>query len=155
MIPIIGPWLVKRALGWAFPSWAAKLFGAVVPIAVAALLFWGGWSLLTRHLEGKGAAKVERRVERDHAARVTEARSDERAIAATGNRIAARAARTDADTTEFVTARLKDINDALQSPPPAGAAADAAVFDGGAVRSSVNSVVDRANRAAEAADAAE
>lgn len=143
--------LALKLFGWAAPGWAKPL----LDIAGAALVIGGAWWWFASHYEQKGATKVERRVERDHAARVTEARSDERAIAATGNRIGARAARTDADTTEFVTARLKDINDALQSPPPAGAAADAAVFDGGAVRSSVNSIVDRANRAAEAADAAE
>lgn len=143
--------IALRAFGWVAPGWAKPL----LDLAGAALVLGGAWWWFASHYEQKGGAKVTAKVEREHRARVAEARTDERAIAATGNRIAARTARIDADTTEFVTARLKDINDALQSPPPAGAAADAALFDGGAVRSSVNSVVDRANRAAEAADAAE
>lgn len=144
--------IALRVFGWAAPGWAKPL----LDIAGAALVIGGAWWWFAGHYEQKGATKVEQRVEREHADRMVEARTDERAIAATGVKIAERAARIDRASTDYVRTRIEEINDALQpAAPNPDPAADAAVFDSSAVRSSVNSVVDRANRAADAADAAE
>lgn len=144
--------IALRVFGWAAPGWAKPL----LDLAGAALVLGGAWWWFASHYEQKGATTVERRVERAHTARVAEARTDERAIVATGAAIASRTARTDGASTDYVRTRIEEINDALQpAPPNPDPAADAAVFDSSAVRSSVNSVVDRANRAADAADAAE
>lgn len=141
-----------KLFGWAAPGWAKPL----LDLAGAALVLGGAWWWFASHYEQKGAAKAERRVERAHTARVAEARTDERAIVATGAAIASRTARIHAASTEFVRTRIEEINNAFHpATPNADPAADAAVFDDGGVRASVNAVVDRANRAASGADAAE
>ncbi len=141
-----------KLFGWAASGWAKPL----LDLAAAALVLGGAWWWFASHYEQKGAAKAERRVERQHTERIVEARTDERAIAATGTAIASRAARIDAASTKFVRTRIEEIQNAFHpATPNADPAADAAVFDDGGVRASVNSVVGRANRAADRADAAD
>lgn len=144
-------WVALRLFKWAVPGWAKPL----LDVAGIALVLAGAWWAFASHYQAVGGAAVTAKVEREHTARVVEARTDERAIAATGRIIAARVARTDVATTEFVKSKLKDIADASETnaAAPVAAGADATVFDGLAMRSSVNAVVDRANRAADSADA--
>lgn len=59
--------LALKLFGWAAPGWAKPL----LDIAGAALVIGGAWWWFASHYEQKGATKVERRVERDHAARVS------------------------------------------------------------------------------------
>lgn len=139
-----------KLFGWAAPGWAKPL----LDIAGAALVIGGAWWWFASHYEQNGAAKVERRVEREHSDRTVEARNDERAIAATGVKIAERTARIDRASTDYVRTKIKEIHDAIEpvTPAVAGALPAAPLNE---LRAPVNAVVDRANRAADRADAAE
>lgn len=64
--------LIKLALGWGLPKWAATLFGYVVPVLAAAAIAWSAWALFAGHYERKGAAKVEAKI-RPAAAKAAEA----------------------------------------------------------------------------------
>jgi hypothetical protein len=113
-----------------------------------------GVALIRRDGETAGAAKVTAKVERVHAERVAEARVDERAATSVTQAIAARTVRIDAQTDVIVQTTIKDLRDALAAVPPAS---DGAALPGAPVerlRDTINASIDRANRAADAADAA-
>lgn len=148
--------LVKAALGWGLPAWAAKVFGWVVPILTVVALIGGAVALIYHKGEIAGGAKVEVKAEKAHARTVAEARTDERKMQATVDVIGKRVAIADDKTTILVRSKITEIHDALDttSGTAAGtAAAPAAAFDTGGVRNSLNALVDGANGAADAADA--
>lgn len=147
------PFLITLALRWGLPGWASKLFGWLAPALLIAGALWGTYALIHRSGEKAGAAKVERKVEQQHAARVVEARSDERAAQAVTDKIGASVARADDQTTELLRSKIEDLHHALDSTPPApvGAAPPPAPVD--QLRDPINALVAGANRAAEAADA--
>lgn len=132
------------------PSWAIK----AVPFLLAALALLA--AIVTIHHRGEkaGAAKVTTKVEQQHAARIVEARADERAAtaaaASTGSAALARA--------DAAIAALKiseeEMRHAIDTIPPAVPGADLPPAPAGVLAASVNALVDRANRAADTADAA-
>ncbi len=113
-----------------------------------------GVALIRFNGETAGAAKVAARNERAHGERVGEARADERAAGDTTAAIARSVTRSDALTDAYVKTTIKDLRDALDAVPPAspGVPLPAAPVD--RLRDSINAGIDRANGAAEAADAA-
>jgi hypothetical protein len=148
--------LIKAALGWGLPSWAAKVFGWMVPALLAVALIGGTIALIYHKGEAAGGAKVEVKAEKAHAKTVAEARTDERQAQATVDAIGKRVAIADDKTTTLVRSKISEIHDALDTTPGAAggnAAAPATAFDTGGVRASLNTIVDGANRAADAADA--
>jgi len=124
-------------------------------IAVVVLLaIVAGVAMIRRDGETAGAAKVTAKVEKAHAERITEARTDERAATAVTQAIAARAVRIDAQTDAYVQSTIEDLRNALND---ASRAADSAALPAAPVdrlRDSINADIDRTNGAAEAADAA-
>jgi len=149
------PFLIKLASGWAWPRWAAALFGWAVPILAGAALLGSLYALIYRRGEAAGAAKVEARAEKAHAATVAAARHDERGAQATADAIGKRVAIADDATTTLVRSRTLEIHDALDATPGTVSGNDAAAvpFDTDRVRASLNALVDGANGAADAADA--
>jgi len=149
------PFLITLALGWKWPGWAARLFGWAMPVLTAAALFGGAIALIYRHGETAGGAKATAKAEAAHAQAVTEARDDERKAAAVADAIGHRVAIADDQTTALVRSRITEIHDDLASAPgtPVTGDAVASVFDAGGVRTSLNTLVDGANRAADTADA--
>lgn len=124
------------------------IVAGVVLLAVVGAVAWiraGG--------EKAGAAKVEHRAEREHGARVVEARTDERTAGAVAASIDRRVARADDLSTAAVAATVKDLRDAIDAIPPsaAGVAPPAAPVD--RLRDTLNASIARANRSAAAADA--
>jgi hypothetical protein len=147
--------LISLASGWAWPRWAATLFGWAVPFIAVAALLGSIYAIIYHRGSTAGAAKVEARQEKAHAKTVAEARSDEREAQATVDAIGKRVAIADDKTTTLVRSKITEIHDALDATPggPVGATVPPPVFDGSGVRASLNAVVDSANRAADAADA--
>lgn len=127
--------------------------GRLIVAGIVLLAIVAAVALIRRGGETAGAAKVEQRVERDHSARVAEARVDERTAGDVAASIERRVARSDALTTAAVQATVKDLHDAIDAVPPsaAGAAPPAAPVE--RLRDVLNAGIDRANRAAQAAEA--
>lgn len=124
-------------------------------IAIGALIaIVAGVALIRRGGETAGAAKVTVKNERAHSASVAEARTDERSASDTTAAIARSVNRSDALADAYVKSTIKDLRDALDAVPPTvpGVPLPAAPVD--RLRDSINAGIDRANRAAEAADAA-
>lgn len=149
------PWLITAALGWKWPSWAAKLFGWAVPVLVALAIVGAIVGLIYHKGETAGGAKVTAKVVKEQAKTVAEARTDERQAQATVDAIGKHVAIADDKTTILVRSKITEIHDALDATPgsPNGGPAPAAPFDTAGVRASLNAVVADANRAADAADA--
>ena len=148
--------LIKLASNWAWPRWAAALFGWGAPILAGAALLGGLYALIYHRGEVAGAAKVQARAEKAHAATVAVARHDERQAQAIVDAIGNRVAVADDATTTLVRSRITEIHDALDATPGAVSGNDAAAavpFDADRVRASLNALVDGANGAADAADA--
>lgn len=103
--------------------------------------------------ERAGADRVTTQVERDRADRTAEARTDERAAAATSATIAARTARADALTDAYVRQTIEDLRNAIETVPPAAAGdlMPAAPVD--RLRDTLNAGIARTERSADAADA--
>lgn len=123
-------------------------------IAIGVLLaIVAGVALIRRSGETAGAAKVTAKAERAHDDRVAEARADERSAANTTDAIARSVTRSDALADAYVKTTIKDLRDALDAVPPAapGVPLPAAPVD--RLRDSINAGIDRANGAAEAANA--
>lgn len=121
--------------------------------ALFALAIATGLYVLYHHGEKAGAAKVEAKVEKAHAAAITDARHDERAAANASATIATSTAQqtiASAAVTHYI---VKELHDAIDAVPPAapGAALPAAPVD--SLRASLNTGIAGANRAADAADA--
>jgi hypothetical protein len=147
--------LITLALGWKWPGWAARLFGWAMPLLIVAALTGAAIALVYHRGETAGAAVVQTNVERAHAQAVTEARDDERQAATVADAIDRRVAIADDQTTALVRSKMTEIHDDLASTRPAVGTGDAAprVFDTSGVRASFNTLVDDANRTADAADA--
>lgn len=146
--------LIKLALGWAWPRWAARLFGWVMPLLVVAALSGAVVALIYRRGETAGGTVARAAAETAHVQTITEARSDERHAAAVADAISRRVAIADNQTTTLVRSKMTEIHDDLATPTHARAGGIAPrLFDTGGVRASLNALVDRANGAADAADA--
>ncbi len=126
----------------------------IIVLVMAIVAIVAGVALIRRGGETAGAAKVTAKVEKAHAASIVEARADERAAATVTQSIAARTVRIDAATDAYVKTTIEDLRNALAAVPPAadGAALPAAPVD--RLRDQINAGIDRANRSADAADAA-
>jgi hypothetical protein len=142
-------------LGIGVPKWLAGPLKWLADALIIAALLGGIYALIYHRGSTAGAAKVEAKAEKAHAATVAAARTDERQAQATVDAIGKRVAIADDKTTILVRSKLTEIHDALDSTPgaAAGAVAPPAPFDTAGVRASLNAVVDDANRAADAADA--
>ena len=127
----------------------ARIIIAALVLLAILIAVWA----IRRNGEKAGEAKVTQQAERQHADRVGEARADERAAAVVTDSINRRVDRADALSTAAVQATIKDLRHALDAvpPAPAGAPLPAAPIDG--MRENLNAGIDRANRAADAADA--
>lgn len=124
-------------------------------IAVGLLLAIVAGVALIRHSgETAVAAKVTAKTERAHSASIAEARVDERSVSDTTAAIARSVSRSDDLADALVKTTIKDLRDALDAVPAAapGVPLPAAPVD--RLRDSINAGIDRANRAAETADAA-
>ena len=145
--------LVLKLFGLAAPAWLSGPIKLLIEVALVAAVLTGAYFLIRAHGEQIGAANVTATATAQHTARVAEARTDEHTAQAVTDRIGARVAAADEATTEFVRNKMKDMSDAIAAIPAAPAGGPAPVFDTDSVSASLNAVVDRANRAAEAADA--
>lgn len=128
---------------------ARLIMAAIVLLAIIAAV-----GCVRRSGEQAGADRVTTQVERDRSDRTAEARTDERAAAATSATIAARTARADALTDAYVRQTIEDLRNAIDAVPPAPAGdapVPAAPVDG--MRDTLNAGIARANRAADAAGA--
>lgn len=127
---------------------ARLIIAAIVIVAIVAAV-----GCVRRSGERAGADRVTVQAERDHSARAIEARTDERAAAATSATIAARTARADALTDAYVRQTIEDLRNAIETAPPvaAGDPIPAAPVD--RVRDTLNAGIARAARSADAADA--
>lgn len=125
--------------------WRRLLVGAPIVMALLA----AAWAIF-HQVADTGAAKADQKTERQRAARVAEARADERTAAAVSSSISQHVARADDLSTEAVKATIKDLRDALDDVPPAAAGdpLPAAPVDG--MRNALNAGIDRANRAGQA-----
>ena len=149
------PFLVTLALGWKWPGWAARLFGWAIPsLAAGALIVAGIMSIYHRGTIA-GRAKVEARAAAAHGRAIAEARSDERKAAAVAATIDRRVTDQDDRSTALARSAITEIHDDLASAPktPVAGNTAGAVFDTDGVRTSLDRLVDGANRAADAADA--
>ncbi|MGW8134123.1 hypothetical protein ACWGNZ_00590 [Sphingomonas zeae] len=125
----------------------AWLVIAGVILALILLAFFTG--------RGAGSDHVTAQVERDHGARIAEARTDERRAGVSTATIAARADRADALSDRLVRQTIKDLRDAISSVPTPVAPGDPlppAPID--SVRDRLNAGIARSNGAAEPASAA-
>jgi len=148
------PFLISLALGWKWPGWAARLFGWAMPFLVALALIGAAIAFIYHRGATAGGARVEQKTEAAHAKAVAETRDDDRKTAAIAAAIDHRVAVADDQTTLLVRSKITEIHDDLSKPGDvAGGNAAAPVFDAGGVRTSLNALIDHANRAADAADA--
>lgn len=130
----------------------SELTAILLVLAVVALMLRSA----ERSAEKRGAAKVTAKVEQRHTAAVADARADEHQAAVSAAAIGAHVSATDAKTDLLVQSELEDLHHALDATPPpaqAGSAADLSPAPVGVLSASINAGVDRANRAADAADA--
>jgi len=147
------PYLISLALGWKWPSWAAKLFGWAIPIIIAIAVVIGAIALVYHRGETAGGAKVQAKAVAAHTKSVADARTDERKAQDGSAAVGAAVGRANDETTAVVTAKRMEINNAVNSTPRAAPGAAPARVDTVGLSASVDALVDRANRAAEAADA--
>lgn len=119
----------------------ATMAGIVVLIGITIALI--------HHLERAGAAKVQAQLEQRYTRAVAAARQDERAAQTITDRVAADATAADDVSRDATAKTILEIHDALLPITPP---ADPVVPD--SVRAASNAAVIRANRAADAADAA-
>lgn len=151
--------LANMALGWGIPHWAARLFGWAIPILAAIALAGGVVAVIYHKGESAGGAKVEATQAKAHAETIAQARTDERKAQMTVDAIGKHVAAADDETTALVRSKITEIHDVLDATPGAmvdaarGGTGPAIAFDTGGLRASLNTLVDGANRAAEAADA--
>ncbi|MDD1450805.1 hypothetical protein NHF48_007290 [Sphingomonas sp. H160509] len=124
-------------------------------IAVGLLLaIVAGVALIRHNGETAGAAKVTAKTERAHSAGVAEARTDERSASDTTAAIARSVSRSDDLADALVKTTIKDLRDALDAVPAAAPSVPLPAAPVDRLRDSINAGIDRANRAAEVADAA-
>jgi hypothetical protein len=121
--------------------------GALVVLALLAAV----WAI-RRGGEKAGEAKVTAKVERERTERIVEARADERAASVVADSISRRVTRADDLSTAAVRGTIKDLRDALDAVPPAPAGAPTPAAPVDSLRDQINASIDRANRAADAAD---
>jgi hypothetical protein len=149
------PFLITLALGWKWPGWAARAFAWAMP-ALALVALTGATIAFVYHRgETAGGANVRAKAERAHARTIAEARGDERRAAAVADAIGHRVAIADDQSAALVRSKITEIHhdlDSTHAVPATGGAAPP-VFDAGGVRASLNALIDRANGAADAADA--
>ncbi|MGN6270852.1 MAG: hypothetical protein ACTHM0_13290 [Sphingomonas sp.] len=146
--------LTTLALGWGWKSWAAKLFGRAVPVLLLAAIAAGGYALIFHAGETAGGAKVTAKVTEQHGQAVTDARHDEHAAQSSAATIgAAITAKNNAASSTAVAAQ-ETIHAQISALPVAPSVdAGPARADTGVLDASLDALVDRANRAAAAADA--
>lgn len=146
--------LASLALGVGIPKSLSRVTAWAVVVVSAGLAIWGVYALVHGNGEKAGAAKVTAKVEKAHTERVAESRADERQAQTVTNRIADRTVRADAATDAYVRQTIEDLRNALATEPAAPADAVPSPAPVGSMSASLNALVDRANRAAETADAA-
>lgn len=124
-----------------------------IAIAVVALLL--GAALFTAHRKGEraGADHVTMQVQRDHATAVAVARQDERAAGDASATIATSVAQQTVASAAVTHHIVEDLRNAIQSVPPAAAGDALPPAPVDSLRDTLNAGIDRANRAADAAEA--
>lgn len=132
-------------------SWLKKLPWQVWAILAALILLFVVYRHGEHKGEVKGAAKVTAQVEKDHTRTVAEAVADTGKAQATATEIGDQVRHSNQLATDFVQSKIEDMHHAIESPPVAAGGAPAPVDTVG-VSASIDAVIDRANRAAEAAD---
>jgi hypothetical protein len=155
MIPILGPILVKALIERGMKSWLAKAIGWVIPFAIAVLLIWLAFHLFAGHFEKKGAAANESKHVVAHAAAVEDARQDERKAAGTARAIADATTAKNAQADAAGASAEEKIRHAIQDAPApavAGPGPSYRTVDSRMLAAPLDSLVDRANRAAQAPD---
>ncbi|MDF0489222.1 hypothetical protein PX554_13860 [Sphingomonas sp. H39-1-10] len=145
--------LALRLLGRAAPAWLSKPVAIVLDVATAAVVVAGVYCWIYSRGEADGAAKIATKVTAAHSAAVADARHDERAAQAAAGAIGAAAARTNQDATAFAQSKIEDMHHAIDVLPDAPAGAAPARVDSRRLSASLDALIDRANRAADAADA--
>lgn len=146
-------WLIKLALGWSWPGWAATLFGWAVPVLALIALGAGVYAGIYHAGEKTGGAKVTVKAEQQHQQTVADSRHDERAAASSSAAIGAAVVEKNHAATSSAAAAQETIHAqiaALPVAPPGNAMLPAA--DTGLLDATLDTLVDRANRAAAAAD---
>jgi hypothetical protein len=147
-------WAITALIERGWKGWQARLavIGALVAIAILALGL--AVAAIFHHGEKAGATKVEVKAEKAHTKAVTEARIDERKIQTAGAAIAADVGRKTDATTTLVATKKTEIRNAIDSTPRAAAGRDLVPVDSRRLSASLDALIDRANRSADAAGAA-
>ena len=144
--------LALAILGRSAPAWLTRPIKALIDVGLAVAIAIGIFFAIHHDGEVKGAAKSEVKHAAAHAKTVADAVADTGKAQVTADAIGARVVHVDQQTTDLVRSKIKEAHDAIDVPPaPVGS--PPAVVDSGKLSASLNALVDRANREAEAADA--
>lgn len=145
---LLGGWLNTALTFLKSLPWQVWLvIAAVILLAVA--YFHG-----ERQGETKGAAKVTAQVEKDHTANVKMNATDTTHLQSVTAKIDASVKHSNQLATEYAAAKIEDMHNAIAAQPSALAGTGTPPpFDDSRMRTSINALIDRANGAAEAADA--
>jgi len=143
--------LALRLFGAAAPTWLTAPIKWLIDIAMILAVLGGVYAWIYHSGEKAGGAKIAAKVEKQHAKTVAEAVADTGKAQVAADAINAHVKRIDQQTTDLVTAKIKETNDAIDATTPVGGAP--AVLDTQRLSASINALVDRANGEAEAADA--
>jgi len=145
--------LALRLLGRAAPAWLSKPISIAIDVAIAAAVLAGVYCWIFGRGAAHGAAKVTANVEANHSAAIAAVRHDERSAQASAAAIGSAAAHTNQDATAFAQSKIEDMHHAIDALPNAPAGAAPARVDSRGLSASLDSLIDRANRAADASDA--
>lgn len=156
--------LILSLLGLGSMGGAFAFFGPATIIAFVKGLPWQVWAgvaiavLLTlgychaeKTGETKGAAKVTAKVEKQHAQTVAEAKADSTTAQTVTDKIGATVKHNNQLATDYVATQIEEMHRAIDAPAQPGAAP--APVDTASLSASTDRLIDRANRAADAADA--
>lgn len=148
------PTFILGLIGRGVPTWLKGPWRYVADFAIVAALAVGAYLLIFHVGEQRGAAKVERKVEKAHTAAVAEARHDERAMQAVADDVGRAATVTNDKHAALAAVKTKEVHDAIDRTPPAVPGASAPAVDVDSVSDALDDLVADANRAAGPAGAA-
>lgn len=144
--------LALRLFGAAAPTWLTAPIKWLIDIAMILAILGGVYAWIYHSGEKAGGAKVTAKVEEQHAKTVAEAKADTTTAQSTATAIGATTAHNNQAATEAVQQKTEEMHHAIDvSAAPAGAPPPR--IDTASLSASTDSLIDRANRAADAADA--
>lgn len=147
--------LFFRLFGLKVPKWCTPFLQRSSDVVAILVLLYGVYHWIEKSGERKGASTVEAAATKAHAKTVEESKADTTKAQTTANAIDKQVTADNAKTTTFVAEKTTEIHNALDKAPtiPADSPTPLVVFDDSGVQDSINSLVERANRSADTADA--